>query len=78
MDEVALVEKIPVGYLCAVEVAPLGSSIDFLTNPYGIATAFSLDSEETRHVIHIAKALIGNRSAAVSYTHLDVYKRQAL
>lgn len=68
VDEVALVEKIPVGYLCAVEVAPLGSSIDFLTNPYGIATAFSLDSEETMHVIHIAKALIGNRSAVVIKT----------
>lgn len=68
VDEVALIEKIPVGYLCAVEVAPVGSSIDFLTNPYGIATAFSLTSEETKHVIHIAKALIGNRSAVVIKT----------
>ena len=42
VDEVALIEKIPVGYLCTVEVAPFGSTIEFLTNPYGIATAFSL------------------------------------
>lgn len=68
VDEVALIDKIPMGYLCAVEVAPLGTSIDFLTNPYGIATAFSLNPEETRHVIHIAKALIGNRSAVVIKT----------
>lgn len=68
VDEVALIEKIPVGYLCAVEVAPFGSTIEFLTNPYGIATAFSLNSEETKHVIHIAKALIGNRSAVVIKT----------
>lgn len=68
VDEVALIEKIPVGYLCTVEVAPFGSTIEFLTNPYGIATAFSLNSEETKHVIHIAKALIGNRSAVVIKT----------
>lgn len=68
VDEVALINKIPVGYLCTVEVAPPGASIDFLTNPYGIATAFSLSSEETKHVIHIAKALIGNRSAVVIKT----------
>lgn len=68
VDEVALIEKIPIGYLCAVEVASFGSTIDFLTNPYGIATAFSLNSEETRHVIHIARALIGNRSAVVIKT----------
>lgn len=68
VDEVSLIEKIPIGYLCAVEVAPFGSTIDFLANPYGIATAFSLNSEETRHVIHIAKALIGNRSAVVIKT----------
>ena len=68
VDEVSLIDKVPVDYLCAVEVARPGASIDFLTNPYGIATAFSLSSAETKHVIHIAKALIGNRSAVVIKT----------
>lgn len=68
VDEVERIEKVPVGMKCAVEVAPIAGSIDLLSNPYGIATVFGLSAEETKYVIHIAKALIGNRSAVVIKT----------
>ena len=68
LDEVEMCEKIPEGVLCAVEVAEEGHSIDLLSNPYGIATVFNLSQEETRHVVQIAKALIGTRSAVVMKT----------
>ena len=68
VDEVTLFEKIPVGMLTAIEVAHVGSVVEVLSNPYGIATLFSLSSEETRFVVPIARALIGNRSAVVIKT----------
>jgi len=68
VDEVTLFEKIPVGMLTAIEVAHVGKVVDVLSNPYGIATLFSLNSEETRFVVPIARALIGNRSAVVIKT----------
>ena len=42
-----------------------GKSIveEILSNPYGIATLFKLTSDETKSVVPIARALIGNRSA---------------
>ncbi|QIN79554.1 diol dehydratase reactivase subunit alpha [Rubrobacter marinus] len=68
VDEVAHVEKVPLGMLAAVEVAPQGQAVRQLSNPYGIATLFSLSPEETTHVIPIAKALVGLRSAVVIRT----------
>lgn len=68
VDEVELVDKVPLGMLCAVEVAGAGSVVEVLSNPYGIATMFNLDSEETKQVVPIARALIGNRSAVVIKT----------
>lgn len=68
VDEVTLIEKIPVGMLAAVEVAEAGQTIKTLCNPYGIATVFHLTSEETKMVVPIARALIGNRSAVVVRT----------
>lgn len=68
VDEVAFTEKIPLNCLCAVEVASAGKTIDSLSNPYGIASIFDLDAEETQHIAHIAKALIGSRSAVVIKT----------
>ena len=53
---------------CAVEVSEPGSCIEFLSNPYGIATVFGLNASETKQIVHIAKALIGNRSAVVIKT----------
>lgn len=68
VDEVDLIDKVPIGMLCAIEVAPVGGVVEVLSNPYGIATLFKLSSEETKQVVPIARALIGNRSAVVIKT----------
>lgn len=68
IDEVTLIDKVPLGMLAAVEVAEPGQTIKTLSNPYGIATVFRLTAEETRMVVPIARALIGNRSAVVVRT----------
>lgn len=77
VDEVRLIDKVPIGMPAAVEVAPTGGIIETLANPYGIATLFSLTPEETRHVVPIARALTGNRSAVVIKTPAgDVKERR--
>lgn len=68
VDEVKLIDKVPLGMLCAIEVANIGGVVEVLSNPYGIATLFNLTSEETKQVVPIARALIGNRSAVVIKT----------
>lgn len=68
VDEVAYIDKVPMGMMAAIEVAAKGTSIKVLSNPYGLATIFNLTPEETKHVIPIARALIGNRSAVVIRT----------
>lgn len=68
IDEVSLIEKVPLNMLCAVEVSEPGRVIELLSNPYGIATIFNLDSDETKLIVPIARALIGNRSAVVIKT----------
>ena len=42
VDEVGMIDKVPLGMLCAVEVAPVGGVVEVLSNPYGIATLFKL------------------------------------
>lgn len=77
VDEVRLVEHIPLNMLAAVEVAEHGQTIRQLSNPYGIATLFSLTPQETTLVIPIAKALMGLRSAVVIRTPAgDVHTRR--
>ncbi len=68
VDEVSYIDKVPMGMTAAIEVAAKGTSIKVLSNPYGLATIFNLTPEETKHVIPIARALIGNRSAVVIRT----------
>jgi len=51
-----------------VEVAEVGRIIETLANPYGIATLFSLTSDETASVVPMARSLVGNRSAVVIKT----------
>ena len=68
VDEVDLIDKVPIGMICAVEVAAVGGVVEVLSNPYGIATLFKLSSEETKQVVPISRALIGNRSAVVIKT----------
>lgn len=68
VDEVKFIEKVPMGMITAVEVAQPGGVVEVLSNPYGIATIFGLSSEETKQVVPISRALIGNRSAVVIKT----------
>ncbi|KEA50618.1 glycerol dehydratase [Mangrovibacter sp. MFB070] len=68
VDEVQFIERIPLGMPAAVEVALPGRVIETLSNPYGIATVFSLNAKETQNVVPMARALIGNRSAVVIKT----------
>lgn len=68
VDEVMLLEKVPLGMKAAVEVAEQGGVVENLSNPYGIATVFGLTSEETKLIVPISRALIGNRSAVVIKT----------
>lgn len=68
VDEVLYFEKVPVNMLTALEVAEKGKVISMLSNPYGIATLFKLNSEETKMIVPISRALIGNRSAVVIKT----------
>ncbi|BCV25860.1 diol dehydratase reactivase subunit alpha [Gelria sp. Kuro-4] len=77
VDEVRLIEKVPLGMLAAIEVAAPGGAITTLSNPYGIATVFGLGPEETKAVVPMARALIGNRSAVVIKTPAgDVRERR--
>lgn len=68
VDEIALIEKVPLRMKAAVEVASPGGVINMLSNPYGIATLFELNPTETKHIVPVARALIGNRSAVVIKT----------
>ncbi|WP_254546597.1 diol dehydratase reactivase subunit alpha [Halomarina pelagica] len=68
VDEVSRLEDVPRGQPAAVEVAPEGRTVQELSNPYGIATLFDLSPEETRKVIPVARALVGNKSAVVIKT----------
>lgn len=68
VDEVALIDHVPLDMLAAVEVGEHGQPVRQLSNPYGIATLFGLTPQETTLVIPIAKALIGLRSAVVIRT----------
>lgn len=68
VDEVEMIDKVPVNMLAAVEVAGPGQVISQLSNPYGIATLFNLNPEETKNIVPVSRALIGNRSAVVIKT----------
>lgn len=68
IDEVTYIDKVPLGMLAAIEVVESGKVISQLSNPYGIATVFNLTAEETKNIVPISRALIGNRSAVVVKT----------
>ncbi len=77
VDEVRLIEKVPIGMLAAIEVAEVGRIVETLSNPYGIATLFGLEAEDTRSVVPLARSLVGNRSAVVIKTPKgDVQERR--
>lgn len=68
VDEVQRTDAVPLGMLAAVEVAEPGRTIRTLTNPYGLASVFDLDPEQTTSIAPVARALTGNRSAVVVRT----------
>lgn len=68
VDEVELIDMVPLGMPAAVEVALPGRTIDKLSNPFDIATLFELDPDETRRIVPVARALMGIRSAVVIKT----------
>lgn len=78
VDEVEAIERVPIGMMSAVEVAQAGACIESLSNPYGIATVFNLSAAETKQIVHIAKALIGNRSAVVIKTPAGEVKERKI
>ncbi|EAT3569395.1 diol dehydratase reactivase subunit alpha [Salmonella enterica] len=78
VDEVRYIDRIPLGMLAAIEVAVPGKVIETLSNPYGIATVFNLNSEETKNIVPMARALIGNRSAVVVKTPSEDVKARAI
>lgn len=78
VDEVRYIDRIPLGMLAAIEVAVPGKVIETLSNPYGIATVFNLNSEETKNIVPMARALIGNRSAVVVKTPSGDIKARAI
>ncbi|HSO70200.1 MAG TPA: diol dehydratase reactivase subunit alpha, partial [Arachnia sp.] len=68
VDEVSLIQKVPLGMLAAIEVAEVGRIVEVLSNPFGLATLFGLDPEDTKQVVPLARSLVGNRSAVVIKT----------
>lgn len=78
VDEVLYIDRIPLGMLAAIEVAVPGKVIESLSNPYGIATVFNLNAEETKNIVPMARALIGNRSAVVVKTPSGDVKARAI
>lgn len=78
VDEVLHIDRIPLGMLAAIEVAVPGRVIETLSNPYGIATVFGLNADETKNIVPMARALIGNRSAVVVKTPSGDVKARAI
>lgn len=78
VDEILNIDRIPLNMKAVIEVATPGRSIRVLSNPYGLAQIFTLTPEETKHVIPIAKSLIGNRSAVVIRTPKGAVKERSI
>ncbi len=78
VDEVLYIDRIPLGMLAAIEVAVPGKVIETLSNPFGIATVFNLNADETKNIVPMARALIGNRSAVVVKTPSGDVKARAI
>jgi diol dehydratase reactivase alpha subunit len=78
VDEVKYINKIEIGMKAAVEVAPEGHTITQLSNPYGIASIFNLNADETKYVVPIAKSFVGSRSAIFIRTPKGSVKEQSI
>ncbi len=78
IDEVRLIDRVPLDLVCAIEVAPVGSVVSTLSNPYGIATLFNLGPKETKRIVPIARSLIGTRSGVVIKTSQGDVKERSI
>ncbi len=78
VDEVGAIDRVPLDMRCCVEVAPPGRVVELLANPYDIATLFDLSPEETKQIVPVARALVGNRSAVVIRTPLGEVKERRI
>ncbi len=78
VDEVRAIDRVPLGMPCCVEVAPPGRVVETLANPYDVATLFGLSPEETRQIVPVTRALVGNRSAVVIRTPLGEVKERSI
>lgn len=78
VDEVSAIDRVPLGMRACVEVAPPGRVVELLANPYDIATLFDLSPEETKQVVPVARALVGNRSAVVIRTPLGEVRERRI
>lgn len=78
VDEVRSIERVPLGMPSCVEVAPPGRIVEFLSNPYDVATIFSLSPEETKQIVPVTRALVGNRSAVIVRTPLGEVKERRI
>lgn len=67
VDEVTLLEQVPEGVMAAVEVAAPGRGADPVESLRD-RHLLRAKPEETRAIVPIARALIGNRSAVVLKT----------
>jgi len=78
VDEVSAIDKIPLGMDSCVEVAGPGRVIEVLANPYDVATIFGLSPEETKQIVPVTRALVGNRSAVVIRTPMGEVKERSI
>ncbi|MDR1977482.1 MAG: diol dehydratase reactivase subunit alpha [Synergistaceae bacterium] len=78
VDEVSAIERVPLGMRCCVEVAAPGRVVSLLSNPYDIASLFELSPEETKQIVPVARALVGNRSAVVIRTPLGEVRERRI
>ena len=78
VDEVSHIKEVPRNMPAAIEVAEPGRSVQVLSNPYGIASLFALSPDETKTIIPVARALIGNRSAVVIKTAAGQIKERRI
>ncbi len=65
VDEVADAAGLPLGELCAVEVASPGAGVEHLSDPLRLAVLLGLGPDEARAARHAARAVAGHRAAVV-------------
>jgi hypothetical protein len=65
VDEVADVDRLPLGALAAVEVAEPGGSVEHLADPLRLGVLLGFGPDEARAARHASRAVAGHRAAIV-------------